>query len=253
MVIVTGDTHGEFSRLNNKNTKGTFGSDDYVIVAGDFGLCWSKDKSFEYMLEFFKQRKFTTLFIDGNHENFDMLEEYPVEDWHGGKARHLLRDKVIHLTRGQVFDIDSLSIFTFGGAASHDIQGGLFRRDDPDFKAKVMLAKTNMLPYRVIGESWWEQEMPNEAEMNEGIRNLEVHNWQVDYVITHTLSSRLLPDVSDILGVAGGMKKDRLTEYFEKLEDRLQYRKWYSGHYHTDSILDDKHKVTYKGMEELRQ
>lgn len=30
-------------------------------------------------------RPFTTLFVDGNHENFDLLNAYPVENWHGGK------------------------------------------------------------------------------------------------------------------------------------------------------------------------
>ena len=35
-----------------------------------------------------------------------MIDEYPVEKWHGGKVRHIVRDKVILLERGQVFDIE---------------------------------------------------------------------------------------------------------------------------------------------------
>lgn len=38
--------------------------------------------------------------------------------------------------RGQVYEIDEKKIFTFGGAQSHDIQGGILQLDEPDFKAK---------------------------------------------------------------------------------------------------------------------
>ena len=69
-------------------------------------------------------KSFTTLFVDGNHENFDRLYEYPVEEWHGGKV-HKIRPSVIHLMRGQIFEIEGKSIFTFGGASSHDIDGGI--------------------------------------------------------------------------------------------------------------------------------
>ena len=62
-----------------------------------------------------------------------MIAEYPLEEWHGGKVRHIVRDKVILLERGQIFNIEGKSFFTFGGASSHDMQGGLLDRNDPDF------------------------------------------------------------------------------------------------------------------------
>ena len=54
-----------------------------------------------------------------------MIAEYPVEEWHGGKVRHIVRDKIILLERGQIFDIEGHSYFTFGGARSHDISDGI--------------------------------------------------------------------------------------------------------------------------------
>lgn len=35
-----------------------------------------------------------------------MIDEYPIEKWHGGNVRHIVRDKVILLERGQIFDIE---------------------------------------------------------------------------------------------------------------------------------------------------
>lgn len=72
----------------------------------------------------------------GNHENFDRLYQYPVEDWHSGKV-HKIRESVLHLMRGQVFEIEEKKIFSFGGASSHDIQGGVLEPDDPEFEKSM--------------------------------------------------------------------------------------------------------------------
>ena len=53
-----------------------------------------------------------------------MLRELPVEDWHGGTVQRV-RPSVIHLMRGQVYDIAGKRFFTMGGASSRDIQDGM--------------------------------------------------------------------------------------------------------------------------------
>ena len=52
--------------------------------------------------------------MDGNHENFELLDDYPVSRWHGGKV-HFIKESVIHLMRGQIYTIDGKTFFTFGG------------------------------------------------------------------------------------------------------------------------------------------
>ena len=71
--------------------------------------------------------------VDGNHENFDRFNEFPVHHWHGGKI-HYIRPHVIHLMRGQVFEIGGITFFTMGGASSHDIQDGILDPASPDFE-----------------------------------------------------------------------------------------------------------------------
>ena len=105
MIYVTGDTHGmiDWEKLNTTEfpEQKSLTRDDYVIVVGDFGGVWDGDKQDKYILKTYGQRNFTTLFIDGNHENHDLLDSYPVEEWNGGKI-HRISDNVIHLMRGQV-------------------------------------------------------------------------------------------------------------------------------------------------------
>ena len=52
---------------------------DYVIIAGDFGI-WNDTKQERYNLDWLEDKPFTTLFVDGNHSNFDRLYAMPVSE-----------------------------------------------------------------------------------------------------------------------------------------------------------------------------
>ncbi len=160
-IYVTGDTHADFNyRFNVENLpeQRKMTKDDYVIICGDFGGVWDADresKNENYWLDWFEERPYTLLFVDGNHENFDRLYGYPVKEWHGGKV-HELRPHVFHLMRGQFFEMDGKKIFAFGGASSHDIQGGILEMNDHDFKVKIKQLDDDCIPYRINHLSWWE-------------------------------------------------------------------------------------------------
>jgi hypothetical protein len=76
-------------------------------------------KEEEAALEWLSKQPWTTLFVDGNHENFPRLYQFPVKDFHGGKAAQI-NDKIWHLKRGEVFEICGKKIFAMGGATSVD-------------------------------------------------------------------------------------------------------------------------------------
>lgn len=89
MIYITGDTHGDFTRFSAKRLRRTgmeLTKEDYIIICGDFGLCWAKDKTFEYHCKNFEEKPYTILWVQGNHENYDMIREYPLEEWHGGRC-----------------------------------------------------------------------------------------------------------------------------------------------------------------------
>ena len=142
-VYVTGDVHGRAeygsSRFTSKSWPlgRTLTRDDVVIVAGDFGFVWDGSNAEKYWLDWFESKPWTTCFVDGNHENHHALANLPVREWNGGLV-HEVRPHVLHLMRGEVFDIDGLTVLAMGGAASNDRQ------------------------YRREGRSWWPEEMPSE-------------------------------------------------------------------------------------------
>lgn len=242
MIFVTGDTHGDWmTRLNSRSFPEGVGltKDDYVIICGDFGL-WHDTKEERYNLEWLDSKPFTTLFVCGNHENYDRLYEYPVEKWCGGKI-HKICSSVFHLMRGQVFDIQGKRFFTFGGASSHDVQDGILEPDDPRI-SKWYRDYDKM--FRINHTSWWKEELPSEEEMTEGMMNLKQNGSQVDYIITHSPYTSALRQMDQGSGV---YKTDILTDYLQEIKESVEYKKWFFGHMHVNqNFLGDNAIAIYE-------
>ncbi len=250
MIFITGDIHGNPVRLGVDNfyeQKDFSGNKDenFVIILGDFGLVWNKDgesKSEKYWLNWLEEKPFTTLFVDGNHSNFGILNNLPVKEWNGGKV-HEIRPHVLHLMRGEVFTIEGNKFFTFGGASSHDIQDGILNCEDKDWKKKAKeLDKQGKYMYRVKGLSWWEEELPSEEEMINGINNLQKENNKVDYIITHSPSTSELY----LMGGKGLYQSDILTNYLEEIKASTEYKAHYFGHMHFNRAITNKDICLYE-------
>lgn len=228
MIYITGDTHGDydiwklikFAEEHSELTK-----KDYLIVAGDFGGVWSPS-TLESSLRPYRELPFTVLFVDGNHENFDMLDSYRVEIWNGGKV-HFVKPDIIHLMRGQVFEIEGKTIFTFGGGTSID---------------KGM---------RKEGTSWWPQEIPSYEELDEDVANLKRYDNSVDFIVTHSCDEKALwyPPLRTRTYKLNVYPENQLLSYFE---DYVKYKHWYFGHYHMDGRLTDNKTVLYQKIIELK-
>lgn len=230
MFYITGDTHGttDWEKINTSNfpeQKYMSTQNDFLIITGDFGGVWDGAEQDRYVLKAYGQRNITTLFIDGNHENHDLLDKYPVEKWNGGKV-HRISNHVIHLMRGQVYSIFGTTFFTMGGAESTDKE------------------------YRKEGESWWAREMPSDEEYEEALRNLAIVNFEVDVVLTHCAPEGYIGK-----HMAGAVDRscNRLTKFLDSLitEYGLKFKHWYFGHYHRD--LDwENFSLVFSSVKTLR-
>lgn len=120
MIYVTGDTHGEVSRFEELKRKYFLSRQDTLIVAGDFGCIFGMGRRDEAKLDVLAALPYTILFLDGNHECFPEIFAYPEEMWNGGRI-HRIRPNVLHLMRGQVYELNGLTVFTMGGGYSIDV------------------------------------------------------------------------------------------------------------------------------------
>lgn len=167
---------------------------------------------------------------------FNRLYQYPVKEWNGGKV-HEIRPNVLHLVRGEIFIIEDKKFFVMGGASSHDIQDGILDYEDPNWKEKAKkLDSKGKYMYRIKGLSWWEEEIPSDTELENGLKNLEKHNWKVDFILTHSPSTSQLY----LLGGKGLYEPDKLTNYLEEVRVRTEYKRHFFGHMHVSKAINDK-------------
>ena len=215
-VFITGDIHGGLDMQSLRDWEG--GSrGDYLIVAGDFGLPWNGDDVEEEDIRWLESRPYRVLFVDGNHEKFDYWKRRPTEIWHGGEVQRLRpHSPILRLMRGEIYEIEGAKYFTMGGATSVDKQ------------------------WRHPFEDWWPCELPSEENFRQANAKLESVGWKVDFAITHTCATSYLEPTMGQWGDA-----DRLTDYFNGLEKRLEYKHWYYGHFHRDGDVDGQHTVLY--------
>ena len=224
MIFVTGDTHIpiDISKLNTKSfpLQKKLCKDDFLIICGDFGGVWRNDKEERYWRKWLEEKRFTTLFVDGNHENFDLLSSFEEVDFHGGRARRI-SNSIYHLMRGQIYLLDGKTIFTFGGASSHDKQ------------------------YRTEGLNWWRQELPTQEELQSAQKTLNDVNRRVDYLITHCAPTSVQH------ALAPAYPTDILTDFFEELKGTVSYNGWFFGHYHRDRAVDERHRCLFEEIVQL--
>jgi len=249
MIWITGDTHADFSRLNRPlpmPKRYRPNRQDYLIICGDFGGIWSDSPVQASALNRLTRLPFTILFLDGSHENYDMLKQFPVRDWNGGRIQ-VIRKNVLHLLRGQVFTLEGKTFFTMGGAACHDIQAGVLDPADRAFDAMYRELRSQDKFFRIKHYTWWEQEMPSEAEMEEGLRTLMAHDNRVDYILTHCAPTSLQRQIAAVLG-NDTYPVNALTEYLQRIFDQCSYSHWFCGHYHLPMDLSPTFHVLYESI-----
>ena len=248
MLFCTGDTHSDFHRFSMDAfpEQRELNRDDTMIISGDFGGVWYQENS-EYIkkenwwLDWLEDKTYTTVFIDGNHENFDRLYKYPVIEWNGGLV-HEIRPHVLHLMRGEVFTIESKKFFVFGGASSHDIQDGILDYDDPDWRDQARaLEREGKHMYRVKGLTYWRRELPTQEEMENGWKNLAKHDYKVDFILSHT------PPASVIALLGHGLyEQDVLTKYLEEVRARTDFKTHLMGHMHINKRMNERDILLYE-------
>ena len=124
-IFLSGDTHGELDLykvpqfFDDLLCYDMVDRNDYLIILGDAGILWDDGAQDQYVQQTLRDLPVTTLWLDGNHENFDLIDQYPEDVWHGGRVQ-FIDEHIIHLVRGQVYDIGGKTFFAFGGGNSID-------------------------------------------------------------------------------------------------------------------------------------
>ena len=246
MIFLIGDTHGtidftSFMSLRSKARDGrikTNPNTDYVVVLGDWGVIWSNnsdDREEHKLLNMWDNCPWTTLIVDGNHENFSRLFAFPEVEFGNNTARKI-SNNILNLKRGEIYNISDQKIFVFGGGLSIDQSE------------------------RIEGLDWWREELPTTKEMDIALENLKKNKNQVDYIFTHEAPKRFIPELlggSIDYTLPESLKyKSPLAAFFEHIFEIVDFKEWFCGHYHCDEVFAENDKkifVIYKDIYRISQ
>ena len=225
MIYVTGDTHGKFQRITDFCEHEKTSCEDIMIILGDAGINyngWVLDREKKELL---KTLPITLFCIHGNHEQRpDTIDSYAEKRWHGGIV-YWEEDypNLLFAKDGEIFDLDGKQTIVIGGAYSID---------------KMI---------RVIyGYGWWADEQPSDEIKRYVEEQLEKRNWKIDVILSHTVPLKYEPREMFMTGVDQSNVDKSTEEWLDWIEEKLEYQKWYCGHYHTEKKIG---KVDMKYIE----
>ena len=226
-VFVKGDIHSDFSEITDFIIRFNLSEDDTIIILGDCGLYWRRDKKdAEQTIKIYEENyKTHILWLDGNHENFNLIEQLPDEQ---GTPFKRCSEHIHYIPRGTVFNIDvdgeTKTCLACGGANSID-----------KFK-------------RIKNFTWWEQESITDEDISNSIKNTKGKH--IDYVFTHCCPLSVFKDnapwLITLLGINQKLINHESENHLDVLMDCINFDKWFFGHYHVDKCLDNKFTCVFR-------
>lgn len=225
-VYITGDCHGEFSHIKFFCKRFNLNSDDTIIICGDSGLNYYKYKKNKKYKEYLNELGVQFLIVQGNHEcdHSGLLNDKEYGNYYlkvEGKNKFIIEDEFPNLKfllNGEGYELGDYNVLVIGGAYSVDKE------------------------YRIVNKlGWWCNEQPTKEEKTRAIEVCEEHDYKFDFVITHTAPLKYEP-VEVFLPWIEQDKVDKRTEiWLDELENQLDYKMWYAGHYHINKHIDNLH------------
>lgn len=223
MVYITGDIHGNPEFIIYRAQQLGLTKDDVLVLLGDVGANYYLNKRDDRMKEALsKYIEATILCIHGNHEarpSPTICEDYKIKIWNGGLVWHQEQyPNLLFACDGSVFDLDGKKCIALGGAYSVD---------------KF---------YRIQhGYAWFADEQPDYLiKLNVEERLAEI-GYQVDAVFSHTCPFKYEPVEMFISGIDQSKVDDSTERWLDEIEDKLDYKAWYCGHWHCNKHIDKMH------------
>lgn len=218
MVYYTGDIHGEPNKILYYVSEYNLTSEDIIVILGDVGVNYfGNDKGDKSRKKTLNKCSVPILCIHGNHEmRPESISNYKEILWHGGTV-YIEEEfpNLLFAKDGEIYDLDGKKAIAIGGAYSVDKFYSLSK-----------------------GMKWFADEQPSEEIKMRVIDKLDLINWNVDIVLTHTCPAKYIP-TETFLPMIDQSTVDNSTEYWlDTIEDRLTYQKWYCGHWHIDKKID---------------
>ena len=216
-TYLTGDTHGNFLRMDAFCRTMETTKSDTMIILGDAGFNYYLNDRDARAKEYASALPVKFFCIHGNHEaRPQRIPSYIEGEYCGGKILYEEAfPNILFAVDGEVYNFDGYKCIVIGGAYSVDKH------------------------YRLAhGWHWWPDEQPDEEIKAAVEARLAALHWNIDIVLSHTCPRKYEPTEVFLSGLAQSSVDKNTEDWLDGIEDRLDYKKWYCGHYHTRKQID---------------
>lgn len=230
MIFITGDTHRDFSRVYSLFHKYGVCRKDILIILGDAGINYYGGKKDKMLKEQLRDLPITIFAIHGNHERRPgTIPTYKEVRWHNGIVyKEEEYPNLLFAKDGEIYDFDGIQTIVIGGAYSVDKY------------------------YRLIrGYSWWADEQPDDEIKSKVERKLNDNKNKIDVILSHTSPASYVPTEMFLSGIDQSKIDNSTEQWLDTIENRVQYKRWYCGHFHTDKTTDKIHFL-FNDIEEFK-
>lgn len=209
MFFITGDIHREFYRLHDIE------KNNMLIILGDAGINYYLDERDNKLKEQLNSYNIKLFCVQGNHEERpENISTYKEIDMFGGKV--FIEGEypnLIFAKNGELYDIDNKKVLVIGGAYSVDKN------------------------YRIIyGYQWFKDEQLSKEEMNNILNKYKGQH--IDIVLSHTCPLKYEPTEVFMKCIDQSDVDKSMEKFLDRVEESINYDKWYCGHYHTEKQID---------------
>lgn len=237
-LFITGDIHGDAVRRFKPRFEElkALDKDDIIFIVGDCGLPFGiNNPAYEivykrhdmYQLDWLSQFDCTFLFLRGNHDDIDAINEMPKAEKYDGIIRQMVFDDVLY---DNIFYVDDPTILTLCGKRCLCIPGG----------------KSHDILYRIEHWDWWYDEAIDVQKVDNLLANC---NKEFDLILTHE-SPSVFVEGKHFIPNDG-------EKYLDSIRRVLDFDDWYHGHMHMDydypRVIDERIHCIYQNIVEIKE
>ena len=218
MIYFTGDTHGGYRSIIKFANRFHLLRTDVIVILGDAGYNYyggERDAEAKLHLSHVKP---TILCIHGNHEIRPAnIPSYKTKEWNGGIVWYEEEyPNLLFAKDGEIYTLNGFNYLAIGGAYSVDKHLRIRR-----------------------GVGWWEDEQPSDETKRYVEEQIRAH--KVDVILSHTCPRKYIP-TEVFLPMVDQSTVDNSTEiWLDQIEESVNYKAWFCGHWHTDKRIDRMH------------
>ena len=272
MFYITGDIHGNAYDVLNRCEENNIQEGDTLIILGDVGANFHADLKDSIFKKKLNNTGIIFFCIHGNHEmRPETIPSYKIKTWNDGEVYFEEQyPNLLFAMDGEIYNIDGKKTIVIGGAYSVDkyyrayhtalIAPSFFNEEEITVLSQVVTMgysknidkKSQKKADRIINKipsllmSWWKDEQPSSQTKEQCEEILAEQDWNIDVVLTHTAPLKFEPTEEFIEGLNQDFVDKTTEKWLDTIEEKLQYKFWYAGHYHTNKTVSNSFKFLYK-------